>query len=49
MTEIASPTAPHILMASMPAAGHVYPHLEVIRALVAAGYRVTYLIGAGFK
>lgn len=49
MTEIASATAPHILMASVPAAGHVYPHLEVIRALVATGYRVTYLVGAGFK
>lgn len=39
----------HILMASIPAAGHVYPHLEVIRALVDAGYRVSYLIGEGFR
>lgn len=42
-------TGKHLLMASMPAAGHVYPHLEVIRALVDAGYRVSYLMGEGFK
>lgn len=49
MTELGTTTAPHILMASLPAAGHVYPHLEVIRALVDSGYRVTYLMGQGFK
>lgn len=49
MTELSSTTAPHILMASVPAAGHVYPHLEVIRALVQSGYRVSYLMGEGFR
>ncbi|WP_145962092.1 glycosyltransferase [Renibacterium salmoninarum] len=49
MTELNSTTAPHILRASVPAAGHVYPHLEVIRALVQSGYRVSYLMGEGFR
>ncbi|GAA1048195.1 nucleotide disphospho-sugar-binding domain-containing protein [Arthrobacter russicus] len=50
MTESASASTPHILMASVPAAGHVYPpHLEVIRGLVGAGYRVSYLMGDAFR
>jgi MGT family glycosyltransferase len=41
--------AHHILMASMPLAGHISPHLEVIRALVNRGYRVTYLMGKRYR
>ncbi|NLU82338.1 macrolide family glycosyltransferase [Rhodococcus sp. HNM0569] len=32
----------HIAVVSIPAPGHVNPSLEVVRALVARGYRVTY-------
>ncbi|MFC9242695.1 macrolide-inactivating glycosyltransferase [Streptomyces sp. NPDC057136] len=45
MTE--SPRA-HIVMFSIAAHGHVNPSLEVIRELVARGYRVSYAIPAAF-
>lgn len=33
----------HVLMASIPAPGHVNPHAEVIRRLVERGHRVSYV------
>ncbi|MFC7528515.1 macrolide family glycosyltransferase [Actinoplanes sp. GCM10030250] len=39
---------PHIAMVSIPFHGHVNPSLEIVRALVARGHRVTYANGASF-
>ncbi|WP_425557657.1 macrolide family glycosyltransferase [Kitasatospora cystarginea] len=38
----------HIAMVNIPAHGHVYPSLEVIRELVARGHRVSYLNDPSF-
>ncbi|MCY0934074.1 macrolide-inactivating glycosyltransferase [Streptomyces sp. H34-S4] len=43
-----TPKPAHIAMFSIAAAGHVNPSIEVIRALVARGHRVSYAIPAGY-
>lgn len=39
----------HVLMASIPAPGHVNPHAEVIRRLVERGHRVSYVNDASWR
>ncbi|WP_177313220.1 macrolide family glycosyltransferase [Burkholderia ubonensis] len=39
----------HILVASIPAAGHVFPYVELVRTLVRDRYRITFLIGEAFR
>ncbi|MEH3156539.1 MAG: glycosyltransferase [Gordonia paraffinivorans] len=39
----------HVLMASIPAPGHVNPHAEVIRRLVDRGHRVSYVNDATWR
>lgn len=39
----------HVLMASIPAPGHVNPHGEVIRRLVELGHRVSYVNDASWR
>nr|WP_256106754.1 macrolide-inactivating glycosyltransferase [Streptomyces sp. ODS05-4] len=43
-----APRAAHIAMVSIAAHGHVYPHLDVVRELVARGHRVSYAIPPAF-
>lgn len=39
----------HVVMASIPAAGHVNPHAEVVRRLVEHGHRVSYVQDASWS
>jgi macrolide glycosyltransferase len=48
MTAAAPARRAHIAMFSIPAPGHIFPSLEVIRELVARGHRVTYAIPESF-